>query len=57
MEINMITELERLKRDQREAFRYKRRLKEKGKDALSYKINKKALNLNHHIRELQTIGE
>ena len=56
MEINMITELERLKRDQREAFRYTKRLKEKGKDTLSYKINKKALNLNKHIRELQTIG-
>jgi len=51
----MIT-LERLKRDQREAFRYTRRLKRKGKDSLSYKAHKKALVLSQSIRELQTIG-
>jgi len=51
----MITS-ERLKRDQREAFRYKKRLKDKGKDNLAFKMNKKAINLTHHIRELQTIG-
>ena len=51
----MIT-LERLKRDQREAFRYTRRLKKKGKDSLSYKAHKKALVRNQSIRELQTIG-
>ena len=51
----MIT-LEQLKRDQREAFRYQRRLKKKGKDSLSYKAHKKALALSHPIRELQTIG-
>ncbi len=52
----MITSIEQLKRDQREAFRYKRRLKKKGKDSLSYKAHKKALALSQSIRELQTIG-
>jgi hypothetical protein len=52
----MITELERLKKDQREAYRYIRRLKRKGKDTLSYKAHKRALALNPHIRELQAIG-
>ena len=52
----MITELERLKRDQREALRYKRPLKKRVKDSLSYKAYKRALDLNQPIRELQTIG-
>ena len=51
----MITS-ERLKKDQREAFRYKRRLREKGKDGKAFRMGKKAINLTHHIRELQTIG-
>ena len=51
----MIT-FERLKKDQREAFRYKRRLREKGKDGKAFRMGKKAINLTHHIRELQTIG-
>ena len=52
----MITELNRLKRDYKEAIHYKRRLKSRGKDTLAYKINKKALGLKQHIRELNNIG-
>jgi hypothetical protein len=52
----MITDLERLKRDYKETISYKRRLSRKGKDLLAYKLEKKALGLRHHIKELQILG-
>ena len=45
-------QIERLKKDQKEAVYYQKKLKRKGKDVLAYKMQKKIEFLNRHIEDM-----
>lgn len=48
------TQIERLKRDKKEALHYCNKLLKKGNDVLAYKIQKKAEYLAQSIAEIET---
>ena len=52
----MVIQIERLKKDQREALYYQRRLKKRGKDVLAYKMQKKIEYLNQQIKDINQLG-
>ncbi len=52
----MVIQIERLKKDQREALYYQRRLKKRGKDILAYKMQKKIEYLNQQIKDINQLG-
>tara|TARA_Y100001938_G_C8031274_1_gene400776 strand:- start:100 stop:294 length:195 start_codon:yes stop_codon:yes gene_type:complete len=47
--------VEKLRKDISEAQYYQRRLKEKGKKVLSYKMEKRILEMNHHFNDMKRI--
>ncbi len=51
----MHVQIERLKKDQREAIYYQRKLKKKGKDILAYKMGKKIQYLSHFIDQMDSV--
>jgi hypothetical protein len=52
----MVIQIERLKKDQREALYYQRRLKKRGKDILAYKMQKKIEYLSQQIKDINQLG-
>tara|TARA_B100000780_G_scaffold195638_1_gene138049 strand:+ start:5428 stop:5598 length:171 start_codon:yes stop_codon:yes gene_type:complete len=48
----MHVQIERLKKDQKEAVYYQKKLKRKGKEVLAYKMQKKIEFLNRHIEDM-----
>ncbi len=51
----MVIKLDRLKQDKREAIYYQNKLKEKGKDNLAYKMQKRIEVMNTHIEEISKL--
>tara|TARA_B110000977_G_C11030723_1_gene475134 strand:- start:1335 stop:1541 length:207 start_codon:yes stop_codon:yes gene_type:complete len=50
-------QIERLKKDKREATHYQNRLLKKGKDVKAYKFQRKIDFINQHLEEWDTIGQ
>lgn len=50
-----LQQLERLKKDKKEALYYQRSLIKKGKDVLAYKMQKKITHIDQHITEMLEI--
>ena len=48
----MHVQIERLKKDQKEAIYYQKKLKRKGKEILAYKMQKKIEFLNRHVEDM-----
>ncbi len=46
---------EKLRKDISEAKYYQRRLREKGKKILSYKMEKRILEMNHHFNDMKRV--
>lgn len=51
----MHVQIERLKKDQKEAIYYQKKLKRKGKDVLAYKMQKKIEYLNKYIEDMASV--
>jgi|TARA_B110000908_G_scaffold83746_1_gene100194 hypothetical protein len=51
----MDVQIERLRKDQREAIYYQKKLKRKGKDTLAYKIGKKIEYMSQYIEQMDSI--
>jgi len=51
----MHVQIERLRKDQREAIYYQKKLKRKGKDDLAYKIGKKVAYMSQFIEEMDSV--
>lgn len=49
------TQVERLKKDQKEALYYQRRLVKQGKQVLAYKMQKKIEFIKQHIEDMTLI--
>jgi hypothetical protein len=48
----MVTQIERLKKDEKEAIYYQKRLMKKGKKVLAYKMQKKIEFIKQHIEDM-----
>ena len=51
----MHVQIERLRRDQREAIYYQKKLKRKGKEILAYKIGKKIEYMSQFIEQMDSV--
>jgi hypothetical protein len=51
----MVIQVERLKKDEKEALYYQRKLIKKGKNVLAYKMQKKIEDIKQHIEEMSTV--
>jgi len=49
------TQIERLKRDKKEALYYRKRLIKRGKDTLAYKMQRKIEYLSKHIDQMESL--
>ena len=49
------TQIERLKRDKKEALYYRKRLIKRGKDTLAYKMQVKIEYLTNHINQMESL--
>tara|TARA_B100001057_G_scaffold105067_1_gene102537 strand:+ start:3234 stop:3398 length:165 start_codon:yes stop_codon:yes gene_type:complete len=52
-----LQKLERLKKDKKEAIYYRKRLMEKGKSVLAYKMEKKIAYMEQHINDMVEISK
>ena len=51
----MVIQVERLKKNEKEALYYQRKLIKKGKNVLAYKMQKKIEYIKQHIEEMSTV--
>ena len=51
----MHVQIERLRKDYREAIYYQRKLKKKGKNTLAYKMGKKIEYLSQYIEQMDSV--
>ena len=51
----MVIQVERLKKDEKEALYYQRKLIKKGKNVHAYKMQKKIEYIKQHIEEMSTV--
>lgn len=50
-------QIERLKKDRKEALYYQRKLIKNGKDVLAYKMEKKIAHLNYFLDDMEAISK
>jgi len=52
-----LQQLERLKKDKKEALYYQRKLMKKGKNVLAYKMEKKIAHIDRYINDMVEISQ